>query len=297
MRLFLFWILQSKQLSRGVGLKDIWVPLSAALAQQRKVDTIANNVANANTPGFKKDRLVFKEYLTALEKGVGSTELPRKEWAPKDFYRSQGGEKAHVKVAASFTIFEQGHLTPTGNPLDIAINGRGFIEVLSPHGARYTRRGNLSISKNGLLVNDRGLPILGRAPKREPASPEGGPASFLKDNERVININPGRVTISSRGEIFVNGALRGKLSVVEFKDIAALRKEGQSLFINQDENNLILDKVASTIQQGFIEQSNVNAVEEMSELIKANRHFESIQRAVKNYDYISGKAVNDILRF
>ena len=277
-------------------MKDIWVPLSAAIAQQRKVDTIANNVANANTPGFKKDRLVFKEYLTALEKGVDSIELPRKEWAPEDFYRSQGGEKAHVKVAASFTIFEQGHLTRTGNPLDIGINGRGFIEVLTPYGTRYTRRGNLSISKNGLLVNDRGLPILGRALKRQLASPEEG-TSFLKDNERIIRIQPGKVTISPQGDIFINGSLRGKLSVVEFKDIAALRKEGQSLFINQDEDNLIPDKVDSTIQQGFIEQSNVNAVEEMSELIKANRHFESIQRAVKNYDYISGKAVNEILRF
>ena len=277
-------------------MKDIWVPLSAAIAQQRKVDIIANNVANANTPGFKKDGLVFKEYLTALEKGVDTIDLPRKEWAPEDFYRSQGGEKAHVKVAASFTIFEQGHLTPTGNPLDIGIKGRGFMEVLTPDGVRYTRRGSLSISKDGLLVNDQGFPILGRAIKRQPASSEDG-TSFSADNERVILMQPGKVAIGPQGDIFINEALRGKLSVVEFKDIAALRKQGHSFFINQHEDNLIPDKVASTIQQGFIEQSNVNAVEEMSELIKANRHFESIQRVIKNYDYISGKAVNDILRF
>ena len=147
-----------------VSLKDIWVPLSAAVAQQNKVDTIANNVANANTPGFKKDRLVFKEYLTALEKGLEDIDLPRKEWAPRDFYRSQGGENALVKTAASFTIFEQGALTPTGNPLDIAINGEGFIKILTPNGPRYTRRGNLSLSKDSLLVTDRGHPVLGYLP-------------------------------------------------------------------------------------------------------------------------------------
>ena len=270
-------------------MKDIWVPLSAAIAQQRKVDTIANNVANANTPGFKKDRLVFKEHLTALEKGLNNIDLPQKEWAPEDFYRSQGGEKAHVKVAASFTIFEQGALTPTGNPLDIGINGKGFLVVDTPNGTRYTRRGSLSLSKDGSLVTDRGYPVLGEYLRGE----DGNQTAELGN----IRLRLGRPHINAQGQIEVKGEIIGKIALVEFRDVAALRKEGGGLFINPDAGNIVTGGVQSRINQGFIEESNVNAIEEMSELIKANRHFESIQRAIKNYDYISGKAVNDILRF
>ena len=280
-------------------MKDIWVPLSAAVAQQNKVDTIANNVANANTPGFKKDRLVFKEYLTALEKGPDLIDLPRKEWAPEDFYRSQGGEKSHVKVAASFTVFEQGPLTSTDNPLDIGISGQGLIRVLTPNGIRYTRRGNLSIAKEGQLVTDQGFFVLGSpiGKKANSSEQEGTGTSPPIPEERIIKLRPGNVTINRQGNLFVDEEPIAKISIIEFKDINALRKEGNSLFINRDDNNLTLDEVKSTVHQGFIEQSNVNAIEEMSELIKANRHFESIQRAVKNYDYISGKAVNNILKF
>ena len=271
-------------------MKDIWVPLSAAVAQQSKVDTIANNVANANTPGFKKDRLVFKEYLTALEKGADTIDLPRKEWAPEDFYRSQGGDKAHVKVAASFTIFEQGPLTPTGNPLDIGINGSGFIKVLTPNGVRFTRKGNLSMSEEGMLVTDQGFSVLG-------TSVGGRKVQEEEKQERMIRLRPGKVSVNQQGDIFVQGTPVARIAVVEFKAPAALRKEGQSLFINRDSDNIISDGIKSTVHQGFMEQSNVNAIEEMSELIKANRHFESIQRAIKNYDYISGRAVNELLKF
>ena len=95
-------------------LKNLWVPVSAAIAQQRKVDSIANNVANINTPGFKKDELIFKEYLVALDKGVEDINMPRKEWSPKDFYHTQGAQNSFVKVDGSYTIHKQGQLTPTG---------------------------------------------------------------------------------------------------------------------------------------------------------------------------------------
>ena len=133
-------------------LKNIWVPLSGQIAQQRKVETIANNIANANTAGFKKDSLVFKEHLTALTKGADIVDLPRKEWKPDDFYRSQGAENAYVKVDGSYTDFEQGPLSPSHNPLDLALFGKGFFEVLTPTGIRFTRKGNFTISKDGELV-------------------------------------------------------------------------------------------------------------------------------------------------
>lgn len=280
-------------------MKNIWVPLSGQVAQQRKVETIANNVANANTVGFKKDQLVFKEHLTALTKGMDDIDIPRKEFSPADFYHTQGAENAMVKVDGSFTIFEQGQLTPTHNPLDVGLQGEGFVEVLTPTGVRFTRKGNFSLNKDGELVTDQGFKVLSainasEEELRNPASEN----SFPSPEERVLRVPTNtKLTIANDGEVLTRDGAIGKISVVEFKDTHALRKEGNSLYISPDEANVMRTDIKTTVNQGFLEGSNVNAIEEMSELIKAHRHFESIQKAINAYDSISGKAANDIAKF
>lgn len=280
-------------------MKNIWVPLSGQVAQQRKVETIANNVANANTVGFKKDQLVFKEHLTALTKGVEDIDIPRKEFSPADFYHTQGAENAMVAVDGSFTIFEQGTLIPTNNPLDLALQGEGFMEVLTPTGVRFTRKGNLSLSKDGELVTDQGFKVLSalnasEESLRDPASV----GSFPTPEERILKVPTNtKLTFTNEGEILTRDGAIGKISVVEFKDKHALRKEGNSLYITPDESNVSRTNIKTAVNQGFLEGSNVNAIEEMSELIKAHRHFESIQKAINAYDSISGKAANDIGKF
>ena len=280
-------------------MKNIWVPLSGQVAQQRKVETIANNVANANTVGFKKDQLVFKEHLTALTKGAEDIDIPRKEFAPADFYHTQGAENAMVAIDGSFTIFEQGTLIPTNNPLDVGLQGDGFLEVLTPTGVRFTRKGNLSLSREGELVTDQGFKVLSalEVPEerlRDPASIN----SFPSPEDRVLRVpTNAKLTISNEGEVLTRDGQVGKLSVIEFKDKHALRKEGNSLYITPDETNVVRTNIKTTVNQGFLEGSNVNAIEEMSELIKAHRHFESIQKAINAYDSISGKAANDIGKF
>jgi len=278
-------------------MKNIWVPLSGQVAQQRKVETIANNMANANTVGFKKDQLVFKEHLTALTKGMDDIDIPRNEFSPADFYHTQGAENAMVAVDGSFTIFEQGNLTPTNNPLDIGLKGEGFFEVLTPTGVRFTRKGNFSMSREGELVTDQGYKLLSAvstpdAKDRSPTTEVPGPET------RILKIPTNtRITINLEGDILTKDGAIGKISVVEFKDKQALRKEGNSLFITPDENNILREGIVTTMNQGFLEGSNVNAIEEMSELIKAHRHFESIQKAINAYDNISGRAANDIGKF
>lgn len=280
-------------------MKNIWVPLSGQVAQQRKVETIANNVANANTVGFKKDQLVFKEHLTALTQGVEDIDIPRKEFSPADFYHTQGAENAMVAVDGNFTIFEQGQLIPTNNPLDVGLQGDGFIEVLTPTGVRFTRKGNLSLNRDGEIVTDQGYRVLSAlnvAPEalREPAAAD----SFPKPEERVLRVpTNAKLTITKEGEILTKDGQVGALSIVEFQDKHALRKEGNSLYITPDETNVIRTNIKTSVNQGFLEGSNVNAIEEMSELIKAHRHFESIQKAINAYDQISGKAANDIGKF
>jgi flagellar basal-body rod protein FlgG len=277
-------------------LKNLWVPLSGAISQQRNVETIANNVANANTPGFKKDQLVFKEHLTVLNKGYGDIDLPHKEWKPDDFYRSYGAEHAHVKIDGNYTNFQQGQLSPTGNLLDVGLQGPGFIEVLTPNGIRFTRRGILTINPEGLLVTDQGNPVLKKLKIPEVKEGEEQPP-LAQPQDRLIKVTPGRISINIQGEMFADNNSLGQLSVVEFKDSHALRKEGNSLFVNKHLENLKPELAKTTIHQGFVEQSNVNAIKEMSDLIKANRQFESIQKVIKAYDNIAGKSVNDISRF
>jgi flagellar basal-body rod protein FlgG len=279
-----------------VWLKSIWIPVSGAIAQQRNVDTIANNVANANTPGFKKDQLIFKEHLTALEKGYDDIQLPNKEWAPKDFYNSHGSQNAYVKVVGNYTDHTQGQLTPTENPLDLAINGKGFFEVLTPNGIRFTRAGNFTLANDGSLVTTSGYPVLSKVDWKQ-LDIEGGETKIPTPNERTIKIPPGKLSINNLGEIFVNGNKYSDLSINEFNDIHALKKEGQSLFINERAENLSRTDIKASVHQGFVEQSNVNAVSEMSALINANRYFESIQKAIKAYDTITGKGVNEISKF
>ncbi len=114
---------------------------------------------------------------------------------------------------------------------------------------------------------------------------------------RAITVGSGRLGISLDGQVFSGENKVAELSLVEFNDPNALKKEGNSLYINADQLNIKVGDLKTSTHQGFIEQSNVNAVSEMSSLINANRNFETIQRVIKTYDTMSGKAVNEISKF
>lgn len=279
-------------------MRELWVPLSGAIAQQKQVETIANNVANVNTPGFKRDQVVFKEYLAALEKSGDQqgVDLPQKEWKPEDFYRSYNAEDSFVKVDGSYTVHEQGQLAQTGNYFDNALSGPGFYEVLTPNGVRFSRNGAFSISNEGKLVTDQGFLVLSKdAP---PIATADGKLNLATSPEsRAITIGAGKFSVSLDGEVFNGQNKVADLALTEFNDIHALRKEGNNLFINPDQKNIKVGESKTSVHQGFVEQSNVNAVGEMSNLINANRNFESIQRVIKTYDTMSAKAVNEISKF
>ena len=217
-------------------MKDLWVPLSAAIARQRQVETIANNVANANTPGFKKDQLTFKEYIVNHEKGGSDIDLPNKTWKPEDFYRTHNNENSFVKIDGTFTNFEQGDLIPTKNNLDIALRGSGFIEILTPQGLRYTRKGALSISNEGRLITDQGYPVIS---SRDDYTQNQISSSYPKEKFQSIK----------KRQIYTNQGPVDKISITEFKDINALKKEGNSMFINPSIENIQNDPVQTVILQ------------------------------------------------
>ncbi len=266
-------------------MKTIWVPISGQIAQQKKIDMIANNIANANTNGFKRDEIAFKEYLTALDKGITDIDIPNKEWSPQDFYHSYGAENSMVKVDGNYTDFSQAQIIPTGNPLDLAIEGKGFLEVLTDRGVRYSRGGHFSRDSFGRLIDTQGNFLLAKNDSEKDPS------------QRIVTIPNSAFRITQNGSLFAGEQNIATLSIQEFSDLNALRKEGGQLYINPYPGNISKNQVESRIFQGAIEGSNVNAMKEMSELIKAQRHFETIQNAVKTYDQVGQQIANEISRF
>lgn len=263
--------------------KGIFTAVSGAMAQSAKLDTISNNLANVNTPGFKRDQQLFREYLTSYEKEPGTITVPRIPASIESFYDLQGGDKSYVDLAGTSTDFTQGHLKRTGNPLDIALEGDGFIEVGTPEGIRLTRAGSLSVDADGRLVTQQGYPVLAdAAPGAEPTA-------------REIRMRGGSVSISSAGEIFDGDQSVGRISSVKVGNKDALRKVGQSLYAFRENLDPELS-VAREVRfhQGFLEGSNVNLIREMTDMISSTRVFESTQKAIQAYDQMAGKAVNDV---
>lgn len=265
-----------------MSTKGVYTALSGAIAQSQRLDTIANNIANINTPAFKKDQQVFKEYLTANEKPPSVIQVPRVPASIESFYDMQGGDKSFVDSAGTYTNHSQGSLKSTGNKLDVAIDGKGFFEIATPQGVRYTRVGSFKLDGNGQLVTKDGYPVLKQS---------GEGADIATRTLKISGESP--VTITDDGEIFDGENLLGKLSVKDFSNKDHLHKIGNSMFgIKSNVTPEITDVAAPSLKQGFIEMSNVNVVQEMTDMITATRVFESTQKAISAYDSMSDKLVN-----
>lgn len=264
-----------------MSTKGIYTALSGSIAQNQKLDTIANNIANVNTPAFKRDQQVFREYLTAYEKQPDVIQVPKVPASIESFYDNQGGDRGYVDGSGSYTDHSQGSLKPSGSRLDVAIEGEGFFEVLTPQGPRMTRSGNFTLNAEGQLVTKQGFPVLKRG--------EGEPQT------RSIVINNPNFTVSSNGDIFIDGENTATLSVISVGQKEALQKVGQNLYTFKDTFEPQINRTPEVkLHQGFVENSNVNIVQEMTDMIAATRVFESTQRAIKAYDQMEDRLVNDV---
>lgn len=292
----------------------MWTAVSGASAQAQAVDTVANNLANSDTLGFKKDVPTFKEYLATYEREPSAQEVPRKPIQDKDFYPLDNKDQAFVVVDGTYSNFRTGHLQVTQNPLDLAMDGKGFFEISTPSGVRYTRQGSFKVAMDGKLVTNEGFPVLASQPGGLAANPvqpntgvqpgQGGPetqggvaagpdptvaARFINLKDRGAHFS-----ISESGDLYVGDNLIAKIRVAEFKDLSKLRKSGGQNFENTDPNNYSTEPQKTIVRQGVLETSNVNPVEEMTNLIKANRMFEHGLKSIKTYNELLGKEANDI---
>jgi len=283
----------------------LWTSVSGAASQAANVDIISNNLANSDTLGFKKDAPSFKEYLSAKEREHGAEDIPRGPIKEKEFYPLDGRDQSFVVMDGTYTNFKQGSLRVTNAPLDVAMDGPGFIEVSTPTGVRYTRQGSLKLAMDGRLVTNDGFPVLSSQPGGMAAQQnavlaqqqaQGRAPANVADAARFINLRDrgGNFSITGAGEIYAGDQLIAKISVVEFQDNNKLRKIGGSLYENGDPANYSTNPPKTIVRQGVLETSNVNPIEEMTNLIKANRMFEADLKAMKTYGEMMGRESNDI---
>lgn len=267
-----------------MSFKGIYAALSGAMAQTQKIDTIANNIANVNTTGFKKDTQTFKEYLTAFEKEPNVNTVPREPASMEHIYNMNGSDKSFVDSAGTYTNFEQGSLKRTGGKLDVAIDGEGFFEVQSGGSTKLTRAGNFTIDGNGQLVTKDGAAVLLESNGEEGA--EGRTIQFSGQKQAYI---------SDGGEVFDGEQKLGRISLVKVANPESLQKVGSNYYEYKPNMNPEISKVNfPNLKQGYLETSNVNVIQEMTDMIMAQRVFEGTQKAMQAYDQMEDKAVNQV---
>lgn len=258
--------------------ESIYIAASAGIKQARKMEIIANNLANANNTGFKKDALVFKEMMPPFPPDSGLDASKNNLLSPDKSNKNV----SYVGITDSYTDFTPGVLKQTGGALDLALDGEGFFKVKTPDGPQYTRNGNFRLNTAKELVNKKGNQVLD-----------------LNDGPIVINA-PGKISIDSGGSISVGNGLANttitNIKMVIFEDKKSLEKMGDGLYHNIGSPENELKATDTKMRQGFLENSNVSTVEEMSEMIGTLRIFESYQKVIQSIDSMNDQSVNTIGR-
>jgi flagellar basal-body rod protein FlgF len=246
-------------------IKGIQTTGSAMKPMMTRMEVIGNNLANINTVGFKKDN-VFIHVLktTGLEQAKGAGEIAG--------YDSR-----------KYTDFSEGSLQQTGNPLDVALQGRGFFVVDTPGGVQLTRNGNFTLSLDGTLVTSQGRPVMGT---------EG----YIHFSD-IQTLPAGKIAITEGGEITVDKKIIGKLRIAEVADATALKKNGDSFLVAETSAPIVIANPDSVIvRQGYLEESNVEGLEELITMVELARNFESGQKAIQYQDGTLER-LNEVGRF
>ena len=255
-------------------MRSLDIASTGMQAQQRNVEVISNNLANMNTTAFQRRRTEFHDLIYQDLRRVGSTSSDAGNVVPTGVQLGLG-----VKLAAVYRIHEQGNLTATDNSLDMAIQGKGFFQVQLPTGeTAYTRDGTFQLNQNGLIVTHDGLQL--------------NPGITVPQNAIDVTINnSGQVLVRVEGQVALQNA--GQIQLATFQNEPGLESIG---------DNLMLETAASgspvtgnpdsdgfgSILQGFLETSNVNAVEEISHLISAQRAYEMNSKVIQTSDEMMG---------
>lgn len=259
--------------------KAMWVAMTGLEAQQTRMSVISNNLANVNTMGFKRDRAVFEDllYQTVRQPGAQSSQDTQ---LPSGMMLGTG-----VRTVATEKLHTQGNIVQTNNSLDVAIQGRGFLQVLMPDGSlSYTRDGALQIDSTGQLVTASGYQVQ--------------PAITIPDNAQSVTIgSDGTVSVQIQGQ--ASPSQLGTIQLADFINPAGLQPIGQNLFLETASSgspttgNPGLNGLG-TVVQGALETSNVNVVEELVNMIEAQRAYEMNSKAISTSDRMLQFVTNNL---
>jgi len=255
-------------------IRSLWIAKTGLDAQQTQLDVISNNLANVSTNGFKRARAVFEDllYQTIRQPGAQSSQQTQ---LPSGLQIGTG-----VRPVATEKIFTQGNMQQTSNPLDIAIQGAGFFQVLMPDGTTaYTRDGSFQTNNQGALVTSSGFAVQ--------------PAITIPANTTSVTVGrDGTVSVTQAGS--AANTQVGSLQLVNFINPAGLQSRGENLFLETAASGTPSANTPGTnglgqLSQGYVETSNVNVVEELVNMIQTQRAYEINSKAITTSDQMLQK--------
>jgi flagellar basal-body rod protein FlgF len=251
---------------------EIYMAAVGALAYEKRLEIISNNLANSNTVGYKQDQ--------------GQFQIPDPSALPEE--STQDINELDISQAELFwsnfsvyTDYTNGSFKNTGNDFDLALAGKGFFCVQSSEGIGYTRKGDFTLNAEGVLVTQNGSPVLG----------EGGEISIGSTGDPNLHK---KFSVDEEGNISVDGKQIDKLRIVDFPQPYKLTKVGGTLFEPADSGVGSTSVENIRVSQGFIELSNVDGVKMMTEMIEVLRGYETYQKIIRSVDEINSTAINTI---
>ncbi|MDR2210618.1 MAG: flagellar hook-basal body protein [Spirochaetaceae bacterium] len=281
-------------------VKGIYTAASGMRAQQWRLDSTANNLANINTDSYKREQAAFKANPEMLLRRTNDDGVYRIPFGSFDRAPIIGKLGTGVELNELFVNFSQGAFKETENDYDMALYGKGFFTVATPYGERYTRNGSFQLGKEGYLETKEGYPVLGRdGPIRIQANnfkidKEGNVwinAEFAENPEQMI----GRED-NEWGEVVLLSTLR----IVGFERDRYLQKQGSSLYRATEFSGEAVEldgEVRPQVYQGFNEAANVDPVVEMVQMIEVNRSYEANQKVIQTHDAMLGTLINQYVRY
>jgi flagellar basal-body rod protein FlgG len=249
--------------------QSLWIAKTGLDAQQTKMSVISNNLANASTSGYKRSRAVFEDLLYQNQRQPGA-QSSQDTLYPTGLMIGTG-----VRTVATEKLFTQGGMTQTDNPLDIGIDGQGFLQIMMPDGSlSYTRDGALQIDSQGQLVNSNGYPLQ--------------PAITVPEDAQSVTIGTdGTVSVRTPGSSSTTQV--GTLQLVDFINPGGLQPTGGNLYLESSasgspQTGTPGQNGLGTLMQGYVEGSNVNVVEELVSMIETQRAYEMNSKAISTSD-------------
>lgn len=255
-------------------IRSLWIAKTGMEAQQTQLDTISNNLANVGTNGFKRSHAVFEDliYQNLRQTGANSTEQTQ---LPTGLQLGLG-----TRTVATARNFTQGNLQQSGNQLDLAVQGAGFFQIQMPDGTTaYTRDGSFQLSSTGQIVTNNGYTLL--------------PGITVPANAQSLTIaQDGTVNVTIPGQTAPQSI--GQIQLANFVNPSGLEPRGQNLFGETASSGTANAGAPNanglgSLQQGFVETSNVNVVEELVQMIQTQRAYELNSKAVQTSDQMLQK--------